>query len=155
MRARMNHPAMVVPQVMPTLLALSAAVTDTGLSRTTIELVNLRVSQLNGCAVCLRMHARDLRKAGEADERLDTVAGWRDAPYFTDAERAALDLAEATTRLGGSSDPVSDEVWAEAARHYDEVALGALVVAIAQINLWNRLNIATRQVAGTDGTDGT
>jgi alkylhydroperoxidase family enzyme len=94
------------------------------------------------------MHARMLKKEGETDERLFAVGAWRDAPYFTDAERAALDLAEAVTRLSDRADPVPDQIWDEAARHYDERGLAALVVAIATINVWNRLNVATRQVAG-------
>ena len=89
-----------------------------------------------------------MKKAGETDERLFAVAGWRDAPYFTEAERAALALTEAATRLSDRSDPVPDEVWEDAARHYDEQALAALVIAIATINVWNRLNVVTRQVAG-------
>jgi alkylhydroperoxidase family enzyme len=89
-----------------------------------------------------------LKKEGETEERLYTVAAWRDAPYFTDAERAALALTEAVTRLSDREDPVPDEIWDEAARHYDERALAALVVAIATINVWNRLNVSTRQVAG-------
>ena len=97
------------------------------------------------------MHARDLKKAGETDERLFAVAAWRDAPYFTDAERAALALTEAVTRLADRADPVPDEIWDEAARHYDENALAGLVLAIASINVWNRLNAATRQVAGSFG----
>jgi alkylhydroperoxidase family enzyme len=94
------------------------------------------------------MHSRDLKKAGETDERLFAVAAWREAPYFTDAERAALALTEAATRLSDRADPVPDEIWDEAARHYDEPALAALIIAIANINVWNRLNVTTRQVAG-------
>ncbi|HEY4096657.1 MAG TPA: carboxymuconolactone decarboxylase family protein, partial [Baekduia sp.] len=88
------------------------------------------------------------RKLGETDERLFAVAAWRDAPFFTDAERAALALTEAATRMSDQADPVPDDVWDEAARHYDEQELGALVLAIAGINVWNRLNVTTRQVAG-------
>ena len=95
------------------------------------------------------MHARDLKKAGEKDERLFAVAAWREAPYFTDAERAALSLAEAATRLSDRADPVPDDVWQEATRHYDEKALASLVLNIAMINFWNRLNVTTRQVAGS------
>ena len=94
------------------------------------------------------MHARDLRKAGEADERLFAVAAWREAPYFSDAERAALALTEAVTRLSDRADPVPDTIWDEAVRHYDEQALAALIISIASVNVWNRLNAATRQVAG-------
>ena len=88
-----------------------------------------------------------MKREGETDARCFTVAAWRDAPYFTDAERAALALAEAVTRLSDRPDPVPDEVWNEAARHYDERALAALLVAVATINVWNRLNVATKQVA--------
>ena len=94
------------------------------------------------------MHARDLKKAGETDQRLFAVAAWREAPYFTDAERAALALTEAVTRLSDRADPVPDDVWEEATRHYDEPALAALILGIANINVWNRLNVTTRQVAG-------
>ena len=112
-------------------------------------LVHLRASQINGCSVCVDMHARDLRKAGESDERIFAVAAWRETPYYTDAERAALALAEAMTRLSDRPDPVPDDVWDEAARHYDERALAALTLSIATVNVWNRLNAATRQVAGS------
>ncbi len=148
MQPRMTHPAMIVPDAMSALQAVGQAVGQAGVPDTTLELVSMRASQINGCAVCLEGHARHLRQLGETDERLDTLAGWREAPFFTDAERAALALTEAGTRLADHPDAVSDEVWAEAARHYDEVALGALVLAIANINVWNRLNAVTRQQAG-------
>jgi AhpD family alkylhydroperoxidase len=148
MQARMNHPAMTLPEAMPALQAVGAAVGSGGLSPVLIELVNMRASQINGCGVCLEGHARIAKQNGETDERLAVVAGWRDAPYFTDAERAALALTEAVTRLSDRSDPVSDEVWADAARHYDEKELAALVLAIANINVWNRLNVTTKQQAG-------
>jgi len=92
---------------------------------------------------------RILKKAGETDGRLFALAAWRDAPYFTDAERAALALTKAVTRLSDRADPVPDEIWREAARHYSEAALAALILSIATINVWNRLNVATRQVAGS------
>lgn len=148
MQARMTNPAMTIPGAMQALQALSAASEKGGVPARTIGLVHLRASLINGCSVCLDMHARDMKKNGETDERLFAVAAWRDAPYFTDAERAALALTEAVTRLSDRPDPVPDDIWAEAARHYDERALGALVLAIASINVWNRLNVATRQVAG-------
>jgi AhpD family alkylhydroperoxidase len=150
MQARINHPVMVFPEAMKALLALSNSTGDT-LPEATRNLIDLRASQINGCAVCLEMHASDMRKAGETDERLFTVAGWRDAPYFSDAERAALALTEATTRLADRGDAVPDDIWAEAAKHYDEKQLAALVIAIASINTWNRLNAATRAVAGSIG----
>ena len=104
--------------------------------------------RLNGCGVCLDRHTRELRQAGEPTVKIDTVATWREVPYFTDPERAALALTEAATRLSDRADPVPNEIWEEAARHYDEPALAALVLSIALINVWNRLNVATRQVAG-------
>jgi AhpD family alkylhydroperoxidase len=148
MTARMINPAFVLTAATGPLMALGAAAKGAGLSPTLVELVNLRCSQINGCSVCVHMHARDLRKAGESDERIDTVAGWRDTPWFTDAERAALALAESLTRLADRPEGVSDEVWAEAAAHYDEQQLAGLVLSIGVVNLWNRLNIATRQEAG-------
>lgn len=147
MQARMKHPAMVLPDAMPALQALGAVVGKGGLPARTLELVHLRASQINGCSVCLDGHWRIAKGEGETDERLFVVAAWRDTPYFSDAERAALALAEAVTQLSNQSDPVPDAVWDEAARHYDETALAALVLAIANINVWNRLNVATRQVA--------
>ena len=119
-----------------------------GVPVTTLEMVHLRASQINGCSVCVELHSNALKKEGESDERLYAVAAWRDAPYFSDAERAALDLAEAVTRVADRGDPVSDDVWAEASRHYDEQGLSALLIAISAVNVWNRLNAATRQVAG-------
>jgi AhpD family alkylhydroperoxidase len=148
MEARITSPAMSLPGVFDALQALAAATSVPGLPRRTRELVNLRASQINGCTVCLDIHARSARKAGETDERLSTVAAWRDAPYFSDAERAALALTEAATRLADRADPVPDEVFAQAAKYYDETALAALVLNIASINLWNRLNVATGQQAG-------
>ncbi len=148
MQARMKDPAMLVPDAMAALLALGKAIQRGGVPAKTLELVHLRASQINGCSVCVDMHARDLKKAGDTDERVFAVAAWRDAPYFTDAERAALALTEAVTRLSDRPDPVPDEIWAEAARHYDERGLAALIIAVASINVWNRLNVTTRQVAG-------
>ncbi|MDT7699079.1 MAG: hypothetical protein QOJ30_1404 [Pseudonocardiales bacterium] len=147
MNARMKNPAQVVPGAMAALMALGAAERATGIPETTLQLVHLRASQINGCGVCVHMHARELRKAGEPDE-IDTVAGFRDAPFFSDEERAALALAEAVTRLADRSDPVPDEVFEEAAAHFDEQQLGALILSIAHVNLWNRLNATTHQVAG-------
>jgi len=144
----MNHPAMILPGAMQALQALSAAATKAGLPARTMELVHLRASQINGCSVCVDMHSQALRKHGETDERLFTVAAWRDTTFFTDAERAALALAEAVTRVSDKADPVPDDLWEEARRHYDERTLAALLLAISTINVWNRLNAATRQVAG-------
>jgi AhpD family alkylhydroperoxidase len=148
LKARIPNPAMTLPGAMPAMQSLHAATQGAGLPAKTVELVNLRASQVNGCAVCVDGHPRILKKLGETDERIIAVAAWRDSPYFTDAERAALSLTEAMTRLADREDPVPDAVWAEAAKHYDEKALAALVLSIAAINVWNRLNVATRQVAG-------
>lgn len=148
MQPRMNNPAMIVPQAMQALLALSKTTESDSISPQLREMVHLRASQINGCSVCVDMHAKGLKRIGETDERIHAVAAWRDAPYFTDAERAALALTEAVTRLSDRPDPVPDELWAEAAAHFDEEGLAALLLSIALINVWNRLNVATHQVAG-------
>jgi AhpD family alkylhydroperoxidase len=148
-QGRMNNPVMVVPGALQPLLELAKSAREVGLSPRTADLVHLRAAQINGCSYCVDMHARDLKKAGETDERLFAVTAWREAPYFTEAERAALALTEAATRLSDRPDPVPDEVWEEAARHYDEPTLAALIIEIALINFWNRTTIAVRQVAGS------
>jgi AhpD family alkylhydroperoxidase len=148
MHPRIENPAQTVPGALAALQRLSKAVKQSGLPETTLQLVELRASQINGCGVCVDIHTRELRHAGEPDERIFTVAAWREAPYFTDAERAALALTEAATRLADRPDPVSDEVWEDAARHYEEPQLAALVVAIAGINAWNRINATTKQIGG-------
>ncbi|RZU41523.1 carboxymuconolactone decarboxylase family protein [Edaphobacter modestus] len=149
MKPRIANPANLIPDAMQALMALGAvAKKDNGVPTSTLNLVYLRTSQINGCSVCVDMHARAAKQAGETDERLIAVGAWRDAPYFTPAERAALALAESATRLPDRSDPVPDDVWFEAAQHYDEKALASLTVNIAVINLWNRLNVPTRQIAG-------
>jgi AhpD family alkylhydroperoxidase len=148
MQARMNNPAMFFPDAMKSLMTLNSVTESSGLPPKTIALVHLRASQINGCSVCVDMHARMLKHLGETDERLFAVAAWRDAPYYTDAERAALELAEAVTRLSDRADPVPDEIWNAASEHYDERKLAALIMAVALVNVWNRLNVSTRQVAG-------
>lgn len=150
MPPRMTSPVMVVPDALPTLLGLSKVISKAGVPQQTLDLVHLRASQINGCAGCIHLHAGDLGKSKETDERLLMAAAWREASCFSDAERAALALAEAVTRLSDRADPVPDEVWEEAARHYSELELGALVLAIGLVNLWNRVNVSTRQVPGAD-----
>ncbi len=148
MKSRIDNPAMMFPEVMHALQALGTSTKKGSVPARTIDLVNLRASQINGCSVCVDMDARFLKKGGETDERLIAVAAWRDTPYFTEAERAALELTEAVTRLSDRASPVPDEIWDQAARHYTEQELATLVVAIAVINVWNRLNVSTRQIAG-------
>jgi AhpD family alkylhydroperoxidase len=148
MQARIDSPALTVPGAMQALQRLGAAARHTGLPETTLHLVEMRASQINGCAVCLDMHAREMKNAGEPDERIVTLSAWRETPYFSDAERAALALTEAATRLADRADPVPDDVWDEAARHYDEAQLAGLVIAITTINAWNRINATTRQISG-------
>src|SRR5579864_4046884 len=137
MESRMTNPAMKAPGAMEALQKLALAARKAGVPATTLYLVEVRASQINGCSVCLDVHSRELRAAGEPDERIFMVGAWREAPYFSEAERAALALTEAATRLADRPDAISDEVWDEAARHYDEQALAGLVVAIAAINAWN------------------
>src|SRR5205814_556039 len=127
--------------------ALWAAAQLGGLPARTLGLVHLRASQINGCSVCVDSGSRHAKQAGETDERLFAVAAWRDSPHFTDAERAALALTEAVTRLSDRTDPVPDEIWEQAVRYYDEPALAALIIGIAAVNVFNRLNVSTRQIA--------
>jgi len=148
MQSRLKNPAIINPEAMQALLNLNAAIEKGGVPSTTLGLVHLRASQINGCSVCVDMGWRMLKKQGEKDERLFTVSAWRDAPYFTDAERAALALTESVTRISEQPDPVPDNIWEDAVRHYDEKGLAALLLSIATTNVFNRLNIATRQVAG-------
>ena len=148
MQARIKNPALSIPGVLDSLQELGAAATASGIPETTLYLVHLRASQINGCSVCVDLHSRELMFAGESAERIHTLAAWRETPYFSDAERAALALTEAATRLADNPDPVPDAVWDEAACHYPEEQLAALVVAIAAINAFNRLNAATRQMTG-------
>jgi AhpD family alkylhydroperoxidase len=147
MKARMKNPAMILPEAMAPIQALLAVTQKGGVPPKTLALAHLRASQINGCGVCVDLGWRHAKKEGETEERLFAVGAWRDTPYFNDAERAALALAEAVTRLSDRTDPVPDEVWNEAARHYDEPALAALLLSIAVTNVFNRFNVATRQVA--------
>ncbi len=148
MQARIENPAVTVPGALDAFRTLGATATTAGIPESTLYLVQLRASQINGCSVCVDLHSRELEQAGERSERIFTVSAWRESTYFDDAERAALALTEAATRLADRSDPVSDEVWDEAARYYDEPQLAALVIAIATINAFNRVNATTRQPSG-------
>jgi AhpD family alkylhydroperoxidase len=154
MEPRMQNPVIIIHDAMHPIQALHLATQKGGVPPKTLALVHLRASQINGCSFCIDGGARNAKKAGESDDRLFAVAAWREAPYFTEAERAALALAEAVTRLSDRPDPVPDEIWDEAARHYDEPALAALILSIATTNVFNRLNVTTRQVAGSNPWSG-
>ncbi|MFD4547909.1 carboxymuconolactone decarboxylase family protein [Streptomyces sp. NPDC058466] len=149
MQARMKNPAMILPGAMESIQGLYKATSKGGVPQQTLELVHLRASQINGCSACADAGARGGRKAGLTDERLWSVAAWREAPFYSDAERAALALAEEMTRLNDrSGDAVSDEVWDEVADHYDEQQLAALILWIATTNFFNRLNATIKEPAG-------
>ncbi|GAA2672522.1 MULTISPECIES: carboxymuconolactone decarboxylase family protein [Nonomuraea] len=151
MNPRMPNPVTVLPGAMRPLMKIVEVARQGGVPETTLELVHLRVSQVNGCSACVDGGSRTARKSGESEERLGAVTAWRETPYFTDAERAALALAESATRLADRQDAVPDQVWDEAARHYDERGLAALILMIGATNLFNRLNASTRQIAGAWG----
>lgn len=137
---RIANPVFSVPGAMQALQDLSTAAGKTGLDKDLVELICLRVSIMNGCGMCIDYHTKLLRQANVQDERIFAVAGWRDVPYYTDAEKVAFALAEEMTRVH-----VSDDVWNAAAKHYNEQELAGLTIAIGAINLWNRLNVATQQ----------
>src|SRR5262245_17306698 len=136
MQPRIKNPAFVLPDAMKAMMALKTAAEEGGVPHKTLELVHMRVSQINGCGFCVDFGARNALKAGETEQRLFATAAWRETPYFSDAERAALALAEAETRISDREDPVPDAVWDEAARHYDERGLATLVLWIALTNVW-------------------
>lgn len=148
MQARMNNPATILPEALPAILDLLKTVRKGGVPESTLELVHLRASQINGCSYCVVGGVASAKKGGETDERLHAVAAWREAPFFNDAERAALALTEAATRLADRPDAVSDSIWDGAADHYDEQQLAAIILMIGVTNLFNRLNATTRQPAG-------
>ncbi|WP_410675603.1 carboxymuconolactone decarboxylase family protein [Amycolatopsis sp. cmx-4-68] len=130
------------------LIAASRPVEESTLPKATQELVKIRASQINGCGMCLDMHTKDAAAAGETAVRLAMVAAWREAVVFTEAERAALALAEEGTRLADAHEGISDETWSQIRKHYDEEQIGALVCLVATINAWNRLNVIARTPAG-------
>jgi AhpD family alkylhydroperoxidase len=146
---RSTNPAALIPEAWEGIQKLLVAVRKGGLPASTLELTHMRASQINGCSSCIEGTVRHAHKTGdELDERLLMVAAWRHSSRFTDAERAALELTEEMTRLADRSDPVPDETWARVAEHYDDGALAALVLHVALTNVFNRLNVATRQPAG-------
>ena len=145
MKARLHNPTKLIPDAMAPMQALAKAA-DPILPASLRHLVHMRASQINGCAFCLELH-NSMYRSEETPQRLLTLAAWRDSPFFTEAERAALALAEAVTLI--AEDGVPDDVWDEAKRHFDEKQLAALVLYVSVVNVWNRLNVATRQVAGS------
>jgi len=144
----MNNPANVLPGSMKAIQSVIKAAYSAGVPHSTMELAHLRSSQVNWCSPCVYSGAISAKKAGESDERLFAVAAWRETDLFSEAERAALALAESMTRLADRPDPVPDEVWDEAKRHFDEKQLAGLVLWVATTNLFNRLNVTTKQPAG-------
>ena len=130
------------------IVSAGKVISDSTLPAATQELVKIRASQINGCGFCTDMHTKDAAHAGETSTRLNLVAAWREATVFTDAERAALELTEQGTRIADAAGGVTDEAWANAAKHYDEDQLAALVSLIALINAFNRVNVIVQQPAG-------
>ncbi|MFG3438261.1 carboxymuconolactone decarboxylase family protein [Nonomuraea sp. NPDC047897] len=150
MQARMTNPAYVLPDGLKGIGTMFKAINQGGISHELQEIVALRASQINGCSACVHAHNQNLIKAGESVERIGAVAAWREAPFFTDAERAALELTEAVTRLADrSGEAVSDELWDQVADHYDEKQISALLLLIGVTNMFNRLNAAIKEPAGT------
>ncbi|QNK58554.1 carboxymuconolactone decarboxylase family protein [Paenibacillus sp. PAMC21692] len=153
MKPRMNNPAMILPEASQALQALGKALFGSaavvGLPNKTMFLAYLRASQINGDSVCVDLHSRNAQAAGETADRLLAVSAWRETSHFNDAERAALALSEAVTRINDRADSVPDEIYDEAARHYEEQALATLIAGIATANLYNRLNVTTKQIVAT------
>ncbi|MFD9004124.1 carboxymuconolactone decarboxylase family protein [Streptomyces sp. NPDC059582] len=150
MESRINYFANAFAgKVLKHINSASKVVSESGLPITTQELVKIRASQINGCGFCTDMHTKDAAEAGETAQRLNLVATWREATMFTDAERAALELAEQGTRIADAAGGVSDEAWQNAAKHYDEDQLAALISLIAVINAYNRINVINQQPAGS------
>lgn len=146
MQARMAHPVFILPEAMQALFALNKSIEDK-LPSKTHKLVHLRASQINGCSACVDMHAKELQQSGVPVEHIFAVAAWRETPYFSEAERIALELTERLTRLADQPDAVPDALWDQVTRLYGEKEIAALLLTIAQINSWNRLNVAVRQMA--------
>lgn len=148
MQSRIKNPAAMLPGAMQAVQDLMASVQKPGIPPSVMHLAHLRASQINGCGACVDGGVKHAKQTGESDERLFAVSAWREAPYFSEPERAALALAEAMTRLSDRADPVPDDVWAKAAKHFSERELAGLVLWIAIANLFNRVNVTTRQIAG-------
>ncbi len=144
---RMANPAQILPQAFKGIGNILAAIDQGGVPRATLELVGIRASQVNGCAACVQQHYEDAQAAGETLDRIVGVTAWRESPYFTDAERAALALTDNLTRMADADDAVPDELWREVTKHYDEQQVSALIFQIALMNLFNRVNVAVREQA--------
>ncbi|MCG8150792.1 carboxymuconolactone decarboxylase family protein [Pimelobacter simplex] len=143
----MTNPAQVLPDAFKGIGSLLTAVAKGGVPTATLELVALRASQLNGCSACVQGHLEALQGAGESVDRIVGVATWGESPYYDEAERAALALTDALTRLADRHDPVPDELWREVTKHYDEKQVSALILQIATLNLFNRINVTVRERA--------
>jgi AhpD family alkylhydroperoxidase len=148
MQARMTSPAMILPHAMEGIQSLYKAMNAGGVAPRTLELVHLRASQINGCSACVHAGVTSAEKAGETAERLLAAAAWYESPLFDDAERAALALTEAATRLSDRPGQVTDEIWDDAVKYYDEKQLAAIIVMIATTNFFNRINTTIREPAG-------
>jgi AhpD family alkylhydroperoxidase len=148
MKARMKNPASILPGSMQAIHDLMASAHKSGAPDKILHLVHQRASHINGCAPCVDSGVKHAREAGVSDEQLNAVAVWREAPFFSEAERAALALADEITWLD-RRDPVSDPVWAEAEKHFDQRALAGIVLWVALTNLFNRVNVTTRQIVGS------
>jgi AhpD family alkylhydroperoxidase len=146
---RIKNPVAILPDAMAPIQGLMATTHNGSVPETVLQLSHLRASQINGCGFCVDIGSRHAKEQGETDVRLFGVAAWRESPHFTNAERAALALTEALTRIADHPDPVPDEIWDEAAKYFDERALATLVLAISVTNVFNRCNVATRQLAGS------
>ena len=145
---RMPNPAMLVPEAMEALMAVNRAITAAGVDGGLLALSHLRASQVNGCGPCVAGGVHQARQHGLTDEQVHAVAAWRETPWFNDEQRAALALTEAVTRLADRPDPVPDQIWDTAAKHFDQKELAALLLNIAITNAFNRLNAPTRRQAG-------
>ncbi|MEV1066057.1 carboxymuconolactone decarboxylase family protein [Streptomyces sp. NPDC050263] len=146
METRMKSPG--DPQVIAAIQQLIKAIQAAGVDPLVLELVHLRASQINGCAPCVFAGVRSAKKHGETDERLHSVGTWRETPFFTEEERAALALAEAATRIQDGAPGVTDEIWDAAADHFDEKQLSAIILNISITNFFNRINHTIREQAG-------
>lgn len=148
MQARMKNPAMVLPQAMEGIQGLYKAIYSGGLPQQTLDLVHMRASQINGCSACVHAGFASSAKTGETPERLVAVSAWYESPLFDEAERAALALTEAMTRLSDRPGQVTDEIWDQVRKHYTDEQLAALILMISTTNFFNRINTTLKEPAG-------